>query len=256
VSLGTFSRWKRGQLGESRRRIVGSFVFAAILGVAFMLGIYGDRSVLGPVGVVLGAWIIISALLDPVDRLRRKLSLSAAVLGMTLAHVGLGITVLGLTTMESDRLEQDVSLAPGQEAELGRYTFRLESIQDVLGPNYSAQRAKVTVTRDGKPEAVLFPEQRHYDVQQQTLSEAALGVSLRRDLLATLGDSLGGGAWSMRLQVRPLMSFVWLGAFFMACGGLLATLDRRYRRRREVEQERPAAAPVPPEAEVISGDAT
>jgi len=256
VALGTFSRWKRGQLGESRRRILGSFVFAAILGLALILGIYADRSVLGPVGVVLALWIIITALVDPVDRLRRRLSLSAAVLGMTLAHIGLGVVVLGITVMESDRLEMDVSMAPEQEQQVGHYVFRLESIEDVLGPNYSAQRARVTVTRNGKPEAVLFPEQRHYDVQQQTLAEAALGVNLERDLLATLGDSLGGGAWSMRLQVRPLMSFVWLGAFFMACGGLLATLDRRYRRRREVEQEQTAAAPLPPESGVIPENAT
>jgi len=256
VSLGTFSRWKRGQLGESRRRMIGSFVFAAILGLALMLGIYGDRSVLGPVGVVLALWIIIAALVDPVDRVRRKLSLSAAVLGMTLAHVGLGVVVLGISVMESDRLEMDVSMAPGQEQQLGQYVFRLESIENVLGPNYSAERARVTVTRNGQPEAVLFPEKRHYDVQQKTLSEAALGVNMRRDLLATLGDSLGGGAWSMRLQVRPMMSFVWLGAFFMACGGLLATLDRRYRRRREAEQEQTAVAPLAPDSEAISGGAT
>ena len=71
---------------------------------------------------------------------------------------------------------------------------------------------------------MLLPERRDYDVQQQSLAEAALGVNWRRDLLATLGDPVGENAWSMRLQVRPLMRFVWLGAFFMACGGLLATL--------------------------------
>ncbi len=256
VAVGTFSRWKRGQLGESRQRMLGSFVLAVILGLAVTLGIYSDHSVLGPVGVVLGLWIIITALIDPVDRLRRRLSMSAAVIGMTLAHIGLGVTVLGITVMESDRLQRDLSLAPGQEAELGQYVFRMESVEAVDGPNYSAMRARVTVTRDGQPEAVMFPEQRHYSVQVQTLSEAALDVNLRRDLLATLSDPLGGGAWSMRLQVRPLMSFVWLGAFFMACGGFLATLDRRYRRRREVAAEQPEATPVAAPGDAVPGDAT
>jgi cytochrome c-type biogenesis protein CcmF len=242
VSIGTFARWKRGQLGESRQRMLRSFAFALVLGLAIMLGLYGDRSLLGPVGAVLALWIIIAALIDPVDRLRRRLSLSAAVLGMTLAHIGLAVILLGITTMESRRLERDVSLAPGQEARLGAYAFRLEAVEDVDGPNYSAARARVTVTRNDKPETVLLPERRHYDVQQQSLSEASFAVTWRRDLLATLGDPVGNDAWSLRLQVRPLMSFVWLGAFFMACGGLLTTFDRRYRRRKEAEQAQAMAA--------------
>jgi cytochrome c-type biogenesis protein CcmF len=210
-----------------------------------MLGFYGDRSVLGPVGVVLGLWIIVSALVDPVDRLRRRLSLSAAVLGMTLAHVGLGVAVFGISTMESRRVESDVSLAPGEETKLGAYAFRLESVEDVEGPNYSAVRARITVTRNDRPETVLLPERRQYDVQQQSLAEASLGLSWGRDLLATLGDPVGNGAWSIRLQVRPVMRFVWLGALLMAGGGLLATLDRRYRRRREAQQQVAAGSPLP-----------
>ncbi|HTQ36575.1 MAG TPA: cytochrome c-type biogenesis CcmF C-terminal domain-containing protein, partial [Steroidobacteraceae bacterium] len=243
VGLGAFARWKRGQLGESRRRLLACLGIAVVLGLALMLGLYGDRSLLGPIGVVLALWIICTALVDPLDRLRRRLSLPLAVLGMTLAHVGLAVTLLGITTMESRRVERDVSLAPGQQAQLGDYAFRLDSIkQDIDGPNYTATRARVVVTRNGKPDVVLLPEQREYDVQQQSLAQAALGVSWRRDVMVTLGEPVGNGAWSMRLQVRPLMRLVWLGAMCMAGGGLLATLDRRYRRRREALAQQQAAA--------------
>jgi cytochrome c-type biogenesis protein CcmF len=251
VAVGTFARWKRGQLGESRRRMLGSLALAFVLGLAIILGLYGDRSLLGPIGVVLAMWIILSALVDPVDRLRRRLSLSASVLGMTMAHIGLGVMLLGITTMESRRVERDVSLAPGQETVLGAYAFRLEAMEEVDGPNYSAVRARITVTRNDKPETVLLPERRSYDVQQQSLSEASLGVTWRRDLLATLGEPVGNDAWSIRLQVRPVMSFVWLGAFFMACGGLLATFDRRYRRKREAAEQQAVAAGTP-----LTGSAT
>jgi cytochrome c-type biogenesis protein CcmF len=103
----------------------------------------------------------------------------------------------------------------------------------------------VTVSRDGEPEAVLLPERRDYFVSGQTLAEAALNVSWRRDLLATLGPDLGGGAWSLRLQVRPLMRYVWFGAALMALGGFLATLDKRYRRRREAQARDPAPDGAP-----------
>jgi cytochrome c-type biogenesis protein CcmF len=142
-------------------------------------------------------------------------------------------------------MERDVSLAPGQETTLGAYAFRLESVEDVQGPNYSAIRARITVTRNDKPETVLLPERRQYDVQQQSLAEASLGLGWGRDLLATLGDPVGNDAWSVRLQVRPVMRFVWTGALLMAIGGLLATFDRRYRRRREAQQQALAGTPLP-----------
>ncbi|MEO8314659.1 MAG: heme lyase CcmF/NrfE family subunit [Pseudomonadota bacterium] len=235
VSVGAFARWKRGALSESRNRILGSLVLAVVLGLALILGIYGDRSLLGPIGIVLGMWVVISALIDPIDRLRRGLSLSAAVLGMTLAHIGLGVITLGITTMETRMLTRDVSLMPGQQVELGRYVFRLESIEEVEGPNYSASRGRVVVTRDGKPDSVLYPERRFYYVQGQALAEKSLSVSWQRDLLATLGDP-EDGFWPMRVQYLPMMRYVWAGAALMALGGLLATLDRRYRRRREATQ--------------------
>jgi cytochrome c-type biogenesis protein CcmF len=98
VTLGSFARWKRGQLGESRRRLQGGFALALVLGLAMILGLYGDRSLMGPIGVVLGMWIAISALIDPLDRVRRGLSVSAAVLGMAVAHLGLGVITVGITT--------------------------------------------------------------------------------------------------------------------------------------------------------------
>jgi cytochrome c-type biogenesis protein CcmF len=233
VSLGTFSRWKRGGLKESRQRILGSFVLALVIGLAMIVGIYGDRSVLGPIGVVLGLWILVSALIDPVDRLRRGMSLSAAVIGMTMAHIGLGVITLGITTMEVRMLERDVALAPGGAVALGDYVFKFEGVKDVEGPNYDAIEGTVSVTQNGKPVATLLPQRRNYWVQQQSLAEASLGVSWRRDILATLGESVGNGSWSLRVQVRPLMRYVWLGALLMAMGGLVAVLDKRYRRRSE-----------------------
>jgi cytochrome c-type biogenesis protein CcmF len=245
VSAGSFARWKRGQLGESRQRLLGSFVLALVVGLALILGVYADRSLLGPIGVVLGLWIIFSSLIDPVDRLRRGLSISPAVLGMTLAHIGLGVATIGITTMESRMVERDVALAPGQQVELGRYTFRFESVEQADGPNYGAVRARLVVTRDGKPVTVMLPERRNYYVSEQSLAEASLDVGWRRDLLATLGEELGGGAWSLRLQVRPLMRLLWLGSALMAFGGLLATFDRRYRRRREAVEAQAVAAGTP-----------
>jgi cytochrome c-type biogenesis protein CcmF len=85
------------------------------------------------------------------------------------------------------------------------------------------------VRRNGELMTVLTPQKRVYRVQTSPMTEAAIDGGLHRDLFLALGDSVGGGAWSVRVQFKPLVRFLWLGAIIMACGGLLAATDRRYR---------------------------
>jgi cytochrome c-type biogenesis protein CcmF len=155
--------------------------------------------------------------------------LSRAVLGMTVAHVGLGLAVIALTTVQSFTLERDVAMAPGASAAVGSYEFRFDGVSPVEGPNYSAIAATLAVTHRGRPVTVLHPQKRQYWVQHQVTSETAIRMFHGDNILLALGEDLGAGRWSVRIQIRPLVTLVWLAAFIMACGGALAASDRRYR---------------------------
>ena len=85
------------------------------------------------------------------------------------------------------------------------------------------------VTRHGEPVAVMHPEKRDYWVQHIVTTHSAIDMFDGSNILVALGQDLGDGRWSMRLQVRPLVTFIWIGALIMAAGGLLAISDRRYR---------------------------
>ena len=93
----------------------------------------------------------------------------------------------------------------------------------------------------------MKPQKRHFRVQQTDNSQAAISVSWARDLFVAMGNPLGEGAWSMRIQYKPLVRYIWLGAFVMAVGGVVAATDRRYRfaskapRRRGGRTARPGA---------------
>jgi cytochrome c-type biogenesis protein CcmF len=132
--------------------------------------------------------------------------------------------------------------------DLGAYRFTFDGTSPIEGPNYDAIQGRVRVTRNDREITVLLPERRSYWVQQQSLAEAALGVSWSRDLLATMGEELGQGAWSLRVQVRPLMRLLWLGAALMALGGLLAATDRRYRQKSRATEGEGALTPAAPPA--------
>jgi cytochrome c-type biogenesis protein CcmF len=87
----------------------------------------------------------------------------------------------------------------------------------------------------------LAPQKRVYRVQQNPMTEAAIDSNPTRDVFLALGDPLGGDAWSLRVQVKPMISFLWFGSGFMALGGILAITDRRYRQLRQKQAAQAAA---------------
>ena len=142
---------------------------------------------------------------------------------------------LGITGVQSFKVEQDVALAVGDSATIAGYDFRLIALRDVPGTNFVAVEADVLVSQDGETITTLHPQKRLYNSGGNPLTEAGIEVGAARDLFAALGEDLGGGRWSLRLQYKPLIRYIWLGALLIALGGGLAGLDRRYRRTTKAE---------------------
>lgn len=237
LSIGIHANWKRGRLGDSRTRLLVTLAVACAVALGVVVGVYSGRHFLAVVGLALGAWIILSSLVDPIDRLRRGLSLSRGVFGMSLAHIGLGVAVVALSVVGPYTVERDIALKDGQSAQIGHYDFRLIGTRDVDGPNYSATRAEVVVSRNGRVVTTLFPEKREYWVRQQEGTHAGIKNEYGTDLFVSLGSNLGDGRWSMRAQVRPMITFLWLGPMIMVLGGFCALTDKRYRVARESARE-------------------
>ena len=242
MAVGMHAGWKRGNLGRVRRPLLSTLTVAVALALAVCLGAYGTKSLLMPVGFALGLWIILSALVDPIDRLRRSLSLSAGVLGMAVAHIGLGMATIGITVVQSATSEIDLAVAQGSSVKLGGYDLRFEGTKPVEGPNYSAIEGRVVVGKGGKDLVTLLPQKRTYWVQQNPMTEASISAGWNRDLFVAMGEDVGRGAWSLRMQVRPLIQLVWWGALVMMLGGIVAGLDRRYRVPKEVREPAAGAA--------------
>lgn len=248
VSVGMHASWKRGNLSRTQRPVLATLALAVALTLAVWMGAYGTGSLMLPVGLGLGLWIILSSLADPIDRLRRGLSLSAGVLGMSIAHIGLGLLTLGIAVVQTASIERDSALVVGQSAQLGAYSFRFDGVEPAEGANFNATQAKVTVQRDGVDVAVLQPQKRTYWVQRNAMTEAAIKTQWNQDLFVAMGEDVGKGAWSLRMQVRPLIQFVWFGAIIMMLGGIIAGLDRRYRQLKPIAEQEPNTVGIAAEA--------
>ena len=223
MGVGPLARWKRTSLPEL------AVLLRWALGVSLVLGflsplLFGDWSALVGFGLALAIWIVLSALLT-----LKTWKQTRAHYGMVAAHIGVAVFVVGVTLVKGYESADDVRLHPGESASLAGYAFRLDEVSTVRGPNYVAARGHVSVTRDGKPVTMLYPERRIYTVQEQVMTEAAIDPGLTRDLYVSLGDPLGGGAWLLKIQHKPFVDWIWGGCLIMALGGLLAASDRRYR---------------------------
>ena len=156
---------------------------------------------------------------------------------MLAAHTGVGVFILAVSLANGMERKLETTLAQGESVELAGYHFRFDSVAPVEGPNYDAQRAQFSVHTEGQTPWLMFPEKRVFRVQSMPLSQAAIDSSWTRDVFLALGEPLDpeGRAWTVRLQIKPFMDWIWVGTLMMALGAGLSLLDRRFRlaQRRE-----------------------
>ena len=250
VGVGSMVRWKRDSVARLWTHLRYALVASVVLGIA-MAAMVGGGSI--EWGVVLGLGLAVWVVLGNIQAVRTQLSgqrgtfaalrrLPAGVYGMTLAHIGLAVTVVGITISSAYNIESRLRMAPGETAEIAGYTVRFEGVKRVQGPNYRSATGDFVVTRDNETVTTLSPEKRFYASGGQPMTEAGIDPGFTHDLYASLGESLDdSGAWSVRLYHKPFVRWIWLGAALMSLGGLLAVTDRRYRSHRRRQADMTAA---------------
>jgi cytochrome c-type biogenesis protein CcmF len=152
---------------------------------------------------------------------------------MTLAHIGLGVFIIGVSIETNWRVEAVQAMAQGSTLAVGAYQLKLDSVGDAEGPNYVAERAAVTVTRGGHFVCTAAPERRFYPQGDQTVAKVAMCMRGASDVYVVLGERRAGpgGApvWLVRSFFNPWVRFIFLGPLLMALGGAVSLSDRRLR---------------------------
>ena len=237
LPLGASLPWKRARLDRSMQTLWAVLALALAAG-ALTWAMQTGRSALAPIGMVLVVWTVGGAIAeihtrtgrgDLASKLRRLTSLPRADWGKALAHSGVGIAIFGIAGLLAWEAE-DIRVAQiGDTFEVGAYSITLNDVDRVPGPNYSAIVADMSVSRDGRDVARLYPEKRDYPVAQMPTTEAAIDNGFLRDIYLVIGDPQADGGWAVRTYIKPFANWIWAGAIIMALGGLMSLSDRRYR---------------------------
>jgi cytochrome c-type biogenesis protein CcmF len=234
AGIGPLVAWRQGDFLQLWRKVrwilpLGLFLAAIVNALWFEA-----KNLVTLAFLTTAFWLSMTSLLPMWQRLQSRPGLQglrqpAGFYGMTLAHLGLAVFLLGVGISNHYSVERTVRLAPGESAELAGYRFLFQGMREFDGPNYQADEGIFEVYRDRERIAVLTPQKRFYRVQRHVMTEAAIDPGLRRDLYVALGEPLEGDAWSVRLYVKPAIRWIWLGGLLMMSGGLLAAADRRYK---------------------------
>ncbi|HLA13318.1 MAG TPA: heme lyase CcmF/NrfE family subunit [Pyrinomonadaceae bacterium] len=267
MGIGPIARWKKASLPELAVRLRWAFLASVASGLLLPFA-FGEWKPWASAGLVLAIWIVATAALNLWDRVKttsgqlsvfQKLRMQTrSYYGMHLAHIGVAIFVVGVTIVTGYESEKDVRMQYGESVTVGGHTFRLNTVREVRGPNYIAARAEMEVSRKGEVLEMMYPEKRNYFASGNSMTETAIDSGLFRDLYVSLGEPLGGNAWSVRVYYKPFVGWIWGGAVLMALGGGLALSDRRYalaaRKLREANEStkklKTAPAPAAASAQV------
>ena len=237
MAVGPFVRWKSASLKELVLRLRWIALASVLIAAAIWLMI--AASPMSVLGIAFAAWIVLGSASHLNERLRhapagtpllRRLSSQPrSYWGMLVAHVGIGVFVLGVTMVKGTETTNDVNMRVGDTTSIGGYTFRLNRLENIKGPNYTAIRGTFEVSRGNDRPITMAPEKRMFTARQMPMTEAAIDRGFTRDLYISLGEQAENGAWVVRVQHKPFVSWIWAGCLIIAFGGFLAASDRRYR---------------------------
>ena len=251
MAVGPMLAWKRGDLGAALQRLYFAFGASVVL-VLVLLYITSGGPVLAILGLGLGLWTALGVVTEYADRIRlfrvslaqswrRAVGLPRATLGMTLAHLGIAVTVAGISVQAFDQ-EYLGFMQVGSDVKLAGYVLHLDKVERVQGPNFIADDASIEVWRDGKLVATQHPQRRYFALQDQTTGMTAIRSGLVADLYLALGDPDEQGGWTVRAYWKPMVSWIWLGGLIMAIGGMVSLSDRRWRIGVAAKARRPQIA--------------
>lgn len=235
--VGGYARWKTDGASNILKKIRTSAALALVLGGSLPL-LAGPWSAKAAMGLSLALWIILSSVQQVYQNFRgggHRRTTPLSFWGMHLAHVGIAVSVVGITMVTGYATEKDVRMMVGDTVSVGGYSLELTGMRETKGPNYLATVADVNLWQGKQKLKTMHPEKRAYLSSSMPMTEAAIDSGILRDVYVSLGEALESQtepAWAMRVYHKPFVNWIWGGALLMAIGGALAALDRRYRKRK------------------------
>ena len=215
MGIGPILDWGKENKSKTLKKILPSILLTTIMTI-FIFLIYQSYSVIGIAGIILAFWIISNNLLILI---KKNKNYSA---GMIIAHLGIGLLILGITGSSIWQEEKIARMKIGSEVKIEKYNIVFEKINEIKGSNYVALRGNFLVYNNKKNIVTkLKPENRFYPVTNNFTTEASIHTNLFRDLYIVLGEGNLNDGWVVRIYYNPLVIWIWIGSLAIFVGGIV-----------------------------------
>ncbi|MEO1027845.1 MAG: heme lyase CcmF/NrfE family subunit [Pseudomonadota bacterium] len=241
ATLPVVQNWSWGRLQGPIKPLWFTFAAVLLVGVAVAGQVMRGWPIGALLGVALAVWLLAGAVIELKRRAlvwKRVFKLPKRVWGMSLAHAGLGIFVLGAIVETSSGFERTIAVPVGGSQQVAGWTITLDGLEGIEGPNWYADQAQLTATR-GNSSVSMQPAKRYYPAARMPTTETAIHKTGFGDLYAALGDyreGAAGGRWTLRVYFNPLVDLVFIGVIMISLGGFLAMIGGSSARRRSDQE--------------------
>jgi cytochrome c-type biogenesis protein CcmF len=238
MTAGPLLRWRADRLMSALRPLRSAVIAACLAALAALL-LRSNSGVLGAAGVALGVWVASGSVVILLRRVRAgtvafsescrlAVALPRATYGVIVAHLGMGLLVIGIAGAEAWKSEDVVAMRERETTTFAGHSIVLQTVNRSNGPGYESRRAAFVVSPDdGGGSWSLASELRFYPARQMQTTEAAIQSRLLGNLYVSIGEPDETGRWTVRLYFHPLIAWIWIGALLMAAGGFLSLSSGR-----------------------------
>ena len=201
------------------------------------------------IGVAASIWIVLSILTDLSEKLnlawkskridfKRLFFIKMSTYGMYLAHLGVGVLILGITLSDHMKQYYEGTLLQGTSIRIADYDIKFLKTKKIKEKNWVAEIGEFSV-KNKLEKFTMFAERRIYLDTGMPTTEAAIKRSVFSHLYIVMGPQqpAGSGKRVIRIYYNPFIILIWSGTLIMAFGGIVSMLERSTRLYQQKKNE-------------------
>lgn len=222
MAVGPLLRWRRDRWARVSREL--ALTAALVVAAVILLAVVFGMALLPLLGLSFALALGIASFLPLKGR--RLIRVPLATWGMVIAHFGIAVSLFGLASENAFSEERLAALAEGQQTSVGPWQIRLDAVEPIAGPNWTALSGRLEASYKGDSAVEIQPQSRNFWAPPQQTTESVLVTRWNGQLYAVMGGEGLDGRWQLRLWWKPFVTFIWYGGLLIALGGALALVGR------------------------------
>tara|TARA_S200000501_G_scaffold61580_1_gene52181 strand:- start:2771 stop:4723 length:1953 start_codon:yes stop_codon:yes gene_type:complete len=235
MSPAIYSTWKKTNYSKLTKKLLTFLFYSIVITYIFMNFYFKSDIFIVYLAMSLAFFTIISSVAKLLLILKNSnnkkiisniFSIPSSMLSNLLAHIGIGILIIGITLSNYYSIQKEVAMQQNSQVLVKDITIKFVDVKNKISKNYTSQVGVFDAYINNDYFISFFPEKRTYNIQKNIMTEAAINSTLLRDIYVALGENLSNDTWVVRIYYKPYIQLLWYGVLLMILGGLFGIFGR------------------------------